>query len=442
MLTLGRVPGVDVVLVTSGTDAELVALTLALGDRKSALCNVVVGPSEVGSGTLRAAGGHHFDAVVPCGLERIAGDTIDPDLTELTHVKTISLRKADGSTRSQEELDSEAERITAQAINNGLHVLLHVVAHSKTGVHAPSLHNIADLCARHRGRVAVLVDAAQGRCSRHALIDMLSQGYMVLTTGSKFYGGPPFSGALLVPASLHPANRGVSSVPAGLADFLTSGQLPPNWSEPQTELPRTGNPGLILRWSAALADMRSYYAIPSHIRLQVARAFERMVPEILGLSPHLKLFPVAPNAQCDSGARLLESKTTVFPFSVCTRSGDEFDRNALLTIARWVNTDVSRLLLGATTEDIEVLSTCVHLGQPVALTNGGSNERWVLRAALGGNLLVKLGTDPSYGATLPARLDWFASQLTCLRKKIEIIASNFEALETREDTTSSAGTPL
>ena len=47
--------------------------------------------------------------------------------------------------------------------------------------------------------MAVILDAAQGRLSRRSIKAALELDYMVLIIGSKFYGGPTFSGALLVP---------------------------------------------------------------------------------------------------------------------------------------------------------------------------------------------------------------------------------------------------
>ena len=40
------------------------------------------------------------------------------------------------------------------------------------------------------------------RLGRTRLQKYLDRGYLVLVTGSKFFTGPPFSGALLVPSAL------------------------------------------------------------------------------------------------------------------------------------------------------------------------------------------------------------------------------------------------
>ena len=50
--------------------------------------------------------------------------------------------------------------------------------------------------------VDVLVDACQMRLPLERIRACLAAGWMVLVTGSKFFGGPPFAGALLVPAPI------------------------------------------------------------------------------------------------------------------------------------------------------------------------------------------------------------------------------------------------
>ncbi|MCA9717855.1 MAG: hypothetical protein KC468_24500, partial [Myxococcales bacterium] len=134
-----RVPGVDVAITPSGTDAELLASALALGDGARPLCNIISGPSEVGSGTVLAASGHHFSSVTPRGGAVESGAPIPGRLSARVHVETLVLREGTGEMRAPQELDAQAEDMVARAIARGERVLLHVVAHSKTGAHAPSL---------------------------------------------------------------------------------------------------------------------------------------------------------------------------------------------------------------------------------------------------------------------------------------------------------------
>jgi hypothetical protein len=295
-------------------------------------------------------------------------------------------------------------------------VLLHIVAHSKTGVHAPSLWCVERL-RKISEDVVVVVDAAQGRFSRRGLRDVLQKNYMVMFTGSKFYGGPPFSGALLVPPDFHPHQRGLRGLPAGFKDYFTAAEMPEDWTEIRRNLPAEPNLGVILRWMAALAEIEAYYEAPDEARLRVLRFFETEAPRIIGDSDVIRLLPVFPPLYDDTSKRLLESKTTVFGFWV-TPPGMEkpLDKAELKRIHEELAIEMSDtgLLL-----DLESTSGTFHIGQPVELGQAGC----VLRVALGGELITRIAAEPALGATLDDRLEWLRQQLFGLRQKIEMLAA-------------------
>jgi len=111
--------------------------------------------------------------------------------------------------------------------------LLHLIDCSKTGLTAPLPKDAAALQASFAG-LEVMVDACQARLSAAALQNYLARGWPVALTGSKFFGGPPFSGALLIPKTRR---------------FRLGPRAP-------------ANPGLLCRWAAALAEMGRFQAIP------------------------------------------------------------------------------------------------------------------------------------------------------------------------------------
>ncbi len=422
LLALHRAPGSQVILMPSGTDAEYLATLLALGDRSTPLCNIVSGPSEVGSGTTLAAGGHHFNAQVPAGGQRVRGEAIDEAIARLVRVETIVLRRDDGLMREPEEIDAEAERLANAALDDASRVLVHIVAHSKTGVHAPNLDAVDRIRARAPDRVDVIIDAAQGRVSRRGLGNVLRQGDMLLFTGSKFYGGPPFAGALLVPPGIDPHARGVAPLPAGLGDFVSADALPPEWAAMRPGLPTTPNLGLLIRWSAALCEMRRYYASNDARRYRVLRHFESQVPLRLGRSERIELHSVSPPVLEPDAVRVLESKTTVFPFYARRPDGQRVSFAGLQLLHRWLNVDASELLdASASKGDRHAAPRCFHLGQPVALGPPASRDPAVLRVALGAPLLADLAEGPRYGDTLDQRLAHFDEELDTLKAKIELL---------------------
>jgi selenocysteine lyase/cysteine desulfurase len=409
-------PSVDVALAPSGTDVELLALALAAGGSKRPVVNILVGPGEVGSGTPQAAACRHYDELTPSGVRVTPGTPVDSALASLVDVRNVDLRLATGEMHSESEIDASVVELFVAANDADAIVLLHIVAHSKTGVHAPSLA-CAERLRKTSEDVVVVVDAAQGRFSRRGLRDVLKNDYLVMFTGSKFYGGPPFSGALLVPQKYRPENRGLSQFPDGFGAYFTAAEMPETWPEVRRQLPKEANIGSILRWAAALAEIEAYYDAPNDARLRVLRYFEAEAPRILGDSKIIRLLPVFPPVYDDTAERLLESKTTVFGFWV-TPPGDHrpLGKTDLKQMHAELTTDCSTRYPAL---DRAIMRRQYHLGQPVDLGSAGS----VLRVALGGELITRVATDTRLGKSLPDRLAWLGNELVGLRQKIECLAA-------------------
>jgi hypothetical protein len=408
--------GVDIALAPSGTDVEMLALALAAGSSGRPVVNILVGPGEVGSGTPQAAACCHYDELAPSGARVTAGTPVDPRLASLVDVRTVDLRTANGEMHSESEIDAAVIELFVEASEADAIVLLHIVAHSKTGVHAPSLA-CAERLRKTSDDVVVVVDAAQGRFSRRGLREVLQNDYLVMFTGSKFYGGPPFSGALLVPSKFRPANRGLSKFPDGFGDYFSAAEMPETWQDVRQHLRQEANIGAILRWTAALAEIDAYYKVPSDARLRVLRFFEAEVPRIFGGSGVIRLLPVFAPVYDDTAERLLESKTTVFGFWVTPPGAQRSLGKADL---KWMHaeltTDCSRKYPGM---EPTIMRREYHLGQPVDLGPGGA----VLRVALGGELITRVATDRTLDESLDDRLAWLHSQLMGLRQKIECLAA-------------------
>ncbi len=413
--------GVDVALAPSGTDVELLVLALTAGAGNRQVVNILVGPSEVGSGTPLAAAGRHYDVRTPNGLQAAIGQPVDPALSARVDVRTVDLRMSRGDMLSEAQIDAAVIELAVEASQSDAQILLHIVAHSKTGVHAPSF-SCVDRLQRISDDVAVVVDAAQGRFSRRGLREALEKDYLVMITGSKFYGGPPFSGALLAPTRFCPARRGIRALSDGFGAYFSAADMPNQWTEVRRSLPTEPNIGLLLRWSAAIAEMDAYYRVPSDVRLRVLRLFEAAVPRILGGSSVIRMLPVFPPLYDDSSHRLLESKTTVFGFWVTPPgSRQPLEKSDLKQLHRDLTADLSTSGDGS---EQHVMSQQFHIGQPVDLGQAG----FILRVAIGGELITRVATDTSLGPSLQRRLDWLNEKLASLRQKIECLANRYSPM--------------
>jgi hypothetical protein len=163
----------DIVLLPSGTDGVLLtALLLSLEASGRPMTAILPSASETGTGVPCAAACQAFDTPARCGA--------------LASITEVALRRPDGMPRSDDEL-CEAFAAAFAAAGRPVIYLTHG---SKTGLVAP--------LQVPRG-AEVVVDACQLRLSPAVIQGYLRQGWPVVVTGSKFLGGPPFSGAVLLP---------------------------------------------------------------------------------------------------------------------------------------------------------------------------------------------------------------------------------------------------
>jgi hypothetical protein len=342
---------VPVVFAASGTDLEYVALA-CVSERGSGTHNILLGADEVGTGCIHSAHGRYFADSTALGLATTVGDPvpglggIDVDLVD------IPVRDAAGKVRSSAEIAVRMDRSLGAAAAAGRHVLVHVVHGSKTGLILPSLAQIDALRAKHGEHCTFVVDACQARITSRAIADYLDRGAIVFVTGSKFMGGPPFSGfAFLPPAMVHSA----PSLPAGLATIFRRAEWPPDWPGAEA-LPDSGNIGLLLRLEASVFELERFQALPAETVERVILAFHAAVrSEIIEQTAAHRLAPYPPGDREEADTHPIEMRS-------------------LSTL------DLSELGGGSSFEDAQawhkaLLGEGVRLGQPVKCVRLGDG-RW------------------------------------------------------------------
>ena len=188
---------------------------------------------------------------------------------------------------------------------------------SKLGWRAPSDQCLDEISARWPGRVQVVVDACQMRLGRPRLRQYLDRGYLVLVTGSKFFTGPPFSGALLVPAVLAGTIDAISEIAPGMLEYSSRSDWP-EWHGLRSRFPIRANFGQWLRWEAALEEIRGYHDVPDQFRRMALTIFGDGVERIIASSPSLRLLPPQPRP-ADGGIDEELAQRTIFPFVISTR---------------------------------------------------------------------------------------------------------------------------
>jgi hypothetical protein len=414
--------GVAVVLAASGTDTELLALALThLGAPEAQVRNILVAPAETGRGVPMAARGVHFAINTALGADvtqeaPIAG--FRPD----TEVTNILLRHPAGGLREPAAVEAEITGAVAAGIKAGARVILHGLDLSKTGLLAPAPAFLRALRARFGNRFDIVIDACQARLSAASVRDYLALDAVVLITGSKFFTGPPFSGAALVPPAVAARLRG-RQLPAGLDAYFGRDEFPADCPA-AAHLPPVGNYGLALRWHAAMAEMRAVMAVPPARRAEILAAFAATVARKIAENPALKLLP-RPPLRRGPHDEAWETLRSIFTLTIQA----PHDRRRYLTPAEaravyvWLNADLSPFLPGRP----EIAAKICHIGQPVSLPQAGADGlQGVLRVSAGARLI---SGEPSHRVLAEhVRLDREMADLATVFDKIGLILSNWEQL--------------
>ncbi len=222
----GAAESARAIVCASGTDALLIAARLLATEAPHAATTAILTEAgETGAGVPRAVTGPPFD-----DRRRSTADD-EANASEVTTI-AIPLRDARGTPHPEDVVNDAYARIAAGVRGRAV---VYQMYGTKTGLIAPSAIP---------SNIDVVVDACQARIGAAAVRAHLAHGRPVAITGSKFFGGPAFSGALLVPRDRFSA-----------AAMRTAAAL-------EGALPREGPLGLgpVLRWTAALPAMQAFAA--------------------------------------------------------------------------------------------------------------------------------------------------------------------------------------
>jgi hypothetical protein len=330
----------EVLLTPSGTDATLFAVGLLAAETPGQLITSIMGEApETGTGVPLAAAGRHFSDFAAGGLVFVQPGTLLQGLPQGMHTLHIPLRNADGTVRPSAVVEADFVRAAVEVPGRPI---IHLIETTKTGLRAPGYLP---------GGADVIVDACQARVSYSRLRQYLQRGWPVLITGSKFYGGPAFCGAVIFPAA-RLAALDLGAVPFGLATYchdVGSGQP-------------AANLGTILRWRAALREMQLFAAIDRTGAMTRVTTLMQWIAERIDSTPGIEPVPMGP-----AGDPLEDWPHSIQMFSVLD-PGNPHRRLGLIELR-----DLYR----------ELALDGALLGQPVGL----GSDYGVLRIAIGARTL-------------------------------------------------------
>lgn len=376
-------PGVEVVLAPSGTDSQLYALFIARACLGAPLTSIVVAAEETGSGTAFTTLGQHFNAQTAHCAHVMRGAPI-AGLAEGLERIDIRARSNDGVARTAAQVDSDVLSAIAAARSQDRGVLLLAMDQSKSGLGGPSRDCLHFIEEQFGASVLIVVDACQGRLSREALKEHLSRGHIVLMTGSKFFTGPPFSGAVFVPPQIAERLNRNCEVPVGLGDYSGRSEWPRGWTQIRQQLPERMNIGMWLRWEAALAEITAYHTVPEVFRRAALTRFADALPVLLS---EFEFCRVIDSERSHSGDPCDQTIRTIFPF-LLVKSEETLTFDYARRVYYALNSDLScELRPGEALSDRLHASTLCHIGQPLLMKERGSREIGALRLSADARLV-------------------------------------------------------
>ncbi|MBF0212259.1 MAG: hypothetical protein HQM00_01705 [Magnetococcales bacterium] len=418
----------DVALLPSGTDTELLAVLVARhAAGNEPLVNLLVSPEESGSGVKLAGSGCFFDECSAMGTPVEKGRALWPEGP--IPLREIPIRDREGYPRPGAEIDAEFLRVGEAILREGRRILAHVLITSKTGLTAPGMGAVASLMALAPDRVDIVVDACQTRTSFEALGNLVRKGWMVQITGSKFLTGPPFSGALIVPASMRDR---AGAVGRSLAERPEIGHAS-DWSRawavrmPFRAAPTAGF-GPVFRWLPALMEAELLSCLPESFRRATFERFrEALLREVV---KHPGILPIEMGLEGWAEEADDFSRLSILSFQVLGSRRD--GRRVLLAesacrrLFESLNRDVSALLPGLTWIDQGLARLEAHLGQPVTLGGEGAPIT-ALRLVLGARFFNTIGYlgERAYEAILQSEIADAKRALA----KVELLAEHWWRFE-------------
>ncbi len=380
--------GVQALLAASGTDLHLLVAQWLQPQR-----TVMISPQETGSGVQAAVQGRHFNARAACGCEVPIGSLVGSWNGELL---TLAVREEDGAMRSAAAIDADCIAAVDAAAQAGQSVLLILTDVSKTGLIVPGIAAVLALKQRWPAQVQVLVDACQFRLAATTIRAYLDCDFMVALTGSKFMAGPTFCGALLIgPATA--ARYRDAVLHSGAQAYSDAADWPADWQAARA-LRGAPNFGLLLRWEAALTQLRAFAALPDKLVDAFLQSFGRAITTHLAANRCFEAVAIAPLQRAALAAGdSWDLRQTIFPFLFYAPDGDGGRRPLR-------REETEKLYRQLREPQATGAARRFQLGQPVACGERGGVAVSALRLCVSAPMLVRACRDGQGEAVLAEAL--------------------------------------
>jgi hypothetical protein len=417
----------EIIFSPSGTDSSLQIAAISQITTSKKITHILIASDETGSGVPPALKGCHFENTTALNYPVTKGDKIegfrDVDVIQ------IPFRDENGDLKSAQYMDNEVLKAVLEKQAQGNHIVLHAMDQSKLGYQSPSedvmkkLHDMANLSLQ------IIVDGSQLRLDPKDIQYYLNKGFIVTITGSKYFTGPPYSGALILPDKVSKLIQAAKNqLPAGLNDYYNRSDWPATWSSTQN-LCEGYNYGSYMRWNAAIVEMQRYYKTPVLYRNMGIEMFCNFIEDSINEAAFLE--PIYDNKlkvnSYNSKEFGLRNIRTIFPFFI--HQGDQvLSLENVKKLYVLLNSDLSKHYKDASLEIIRLAAQKCHIGQAVSVKYRTDIQSGVLRISLGARVISESWVNRDISLFF-RNIETQMNQITVIIKKIELILSHPQLLK-------------
>ena len=417
----------EIIFSPSGTDSalQIAAITQIISTKK--ITHVLVASDETGSGVPAALKGCHFENNTALNFPVKKGDRIE-GFRDIDLIK-VPFRDENGDLKPANQLDKEVFDAISKTNELGRHVVLHTMDQSKLGYQAPSEDLLQKLNTLNDLSMQVIVDAAQLRLDPTDIQNYLSKGYIVTITGSKYFTGPPYSGALILPEKVSKLIHSVkNNLPAGLNNYYNHSDWPKSWCC-SNALSEGFNYGSYMRWNAAIVEMSRYYKTPILYRNMGIEMFCNFVDDSINEAAFLE--PIygdeTKTKSYNSKEFGIRNIRTIFPFFIL-KNNKVLSVDNVKKLYTLLNSDLSEQYQDAPLEIIRLAAQKCHIGQAVDVKYGNDIASAILRISLGARVISESWVNRDVSLYF-RNIETQMNQITVIIKKIELILSHPDLLD-------------
>jgi len=362
---IGLQDDVDICLGSSGTDLEMLPYLFIPFNSK--VNNIIIGPNEVGSGTLLAADGRVFSNMSEKFSYKKGDKLKDFDKFNINLVN-IPIRNEEGKPFDDEYFLNKINNVLKS--DKETYNIIHLVYHSKTGLIKPSPKKLFEIVNPNERNI-IIIDACQFRLSNEEINNFLNKGCIVFVTGSKFFAGPTFSAVAFIPSNLRDKAAFRKDIIKGLNVLFSREFFPKRWKSVDS-FKYGNNIGLLLRFRAFIYEMQLFNSLAKERIISTIHIFNEVVKELINEYKEYEIYSDILNTN-DYNSLM---SNTILTIGFKDKNIDIEDAKKIYQILisdKWLNRD---------------FHIPIHLGQPVKIKKYNDKYLGTLRIALSSKFFV------------------------------------------------------